>query len=117
MHVSDIAPSPDGKQLYVVLDELAANPDANISTVTDEVDAATGRVVAHQAIKFGVGGAVLTPVRGGVWVSYRGGMAGTSVLYRSAGLALVPWPKSAVPFGRPPLWRRTDHGLFRHLFG
>ena len=102
VHVSDIAPSPDGKRLYVVLDELSANPDATISTVTDEVDAVSGRVVAHQAIKFGVGGAVLTPVRGGVWVSYRGGMAGTSVLYRSAGLASVPWPRSAVPFSAVP---------------
>ena len=102
VHVSDIAPSPDGKWLYVVLDELGANPDAVISTVTDEVDTATGRIVAHQAIKFGVGGAVLTPVQGAVWVSYRGGMAGTSVLYRSAGLALVPWPKSAVAFSAIP---------------
>ena len=103
VHVSDIAPSPDGNLLYVVLDELLAHPDSKVSTVIDEVSTATGRVIAHQAIEFGVGGAVLTPVQGGVWVRYRGGMARTSVLYRSAGLARVVWPKSApAPFTAVP---------------
>jgi hypothetical protein len=129
VHVSDIALSPDGKLLYVVLDELAAHPDSNVSTVIDEVGADTGRVIAHQAIEYGVGGAVLTPVPDGVWVSYRGGMAGTSVLYRSAGLALVPWPRSVAPFPAVPrygseqimglsatwlggtLWLQSDSGI------
>jgi hypothetical protein len=98
--VSDVAPSPDGKLLYVALDELWEHPAAKVGTVIDEVDAITGRVVAHQGIDFTVGPASLTPVQGGVWASYRQGMAGTAGLYRSEGLALVvpgPLAQSPVP--------------------
>jgi hypothetical protein len=100
--VADIAPSPDGTLLYVVLDELAVNPVAKVGTVIDEVSATTGRVIAHQGLVSTSGGALLTPVNRGVWASYRGGMMGTSALYLSPRLAMLPWPKLDNPQGAVP---------------
>ena len=90
--VSDVVESPDGKLVFASLDELTRNPASKISTVIVEVDAATGRVAAHTDLDGTLGWTVLTPVPDGVWASFRTGMAGSTVLFRSAGPALIRQP-------------------------
>ena len=77
---------PTGHFLYVALDKLMDNRAPADATVIDEMDAATGRLVAHAGIRFTLGWANLDAVRGGVWVSYRSGNLGSVVLLRAAGL-------------------------------
>jgi hypothetical protein len=91
--ISSISIDPTGKFLYVSLNELISDPTAAVSTVIDELDAATGRLVAHAGIRFTLGWANLDAVRGGVWVSYRGGSMGGVVLLRAAGLGNAPGTK------------------------
>lgn len=94
--VTSVSVDPSGRLLYVALDELIAHPDNGTpSTVIAELDARTGAVLARTGIDFTLGSASLTAVRGGVWVSYRGGMMGTAVLYRAAGLRLVQPAKAS----------------------
>jgi hypothetical protein len=100
--VSDVSESPAGEFLYVALDELSQHPLAKVSTMVDEFDATTGRLLAHHGIDLGVGPAVLTPVPGGVWVAYRTGMAGSAVLFRSPGLEQAPYPTPVRPFAPVP---------------
>jgi hypothetical protein len=100
--VSDLSESPAGEFVYVALDELEQHPLAKVSTMVDELDATTGRLLAHHGIDFGVGPAVLTPVPGGVWVAYRTGMAGGAVLFRSPGLEQAPYPAPVRPFAPVP---------------
>jgi hypothetical protein len=84
--ISSISIDPTGHFLYVSLNGLMSDPAAAVSTVINELDATTGRLVAHAGIKFTLGWATLDAVQGGVWVSYRGGMMGAVVLLRAAGL-------------------------------
>ena len=84
--VSSTSMDPTGHFLYVTLDKLMDNPAPADATVIDELDATTGRLVAHAGIRFTLGWANLDAVRGGVWVSYRGGMIGAVVLLPAAGL-------------------------------
>lgn len=100
--VSDLSESPAGDFVYVALDELERHPLDKVSTMVDEFDAITGRLLAHHGIDFGVGPAVLTPVPGGVWVAYRTGMAGSAVLFRSQGLEQAPYPAPPRPFAPVP---------------
>ncbi len=100
--VSDLSESPAGEFVYVALDELSQHPLAKVSNMVDELDATTGRLLAHHGIDFGVGPAVLTPVPGGVWVAYRTGMAGSAVLFRSQGLEQAPYPVPVRPFAPVP---------------
>jgi hypothetical protein len=100
--VSDLSESPAGEFVYVALDELLQHPLAKVSTMVDEFDATTGRLLAHHGIDFGLGPAVLTPVPGGVWVAYRTGMAGSAVLFRSPGLEQAPYPAPVRPFAPVP---------------
>lgn len=100
--VSDLSESPAGEFVYVALDELEQHPLAKVSTVVDELDATTGRLLARHGIDFGVGPAVLTPVPGGVWVAYRTGMAGSAVLFRSPGLEQAPYPALVRRFAPVP---------------
>jgi hypothetical protein len=94
-NVASISMDPTGRLLYAALDELMAHPTARVATVIDELDARTGRVLAHVGIEFTLGGANLEAVRGGVWVSYRGGMMGTAQLLRASGLAMVQPPSGS----------------------
>jgi hypothetical protein len=100
--VSDLSESPAGDFVYVALDELWQHPLAKVSTMVDEFDATSGRLLAHHGIDFGVGPAVLTPVPGGVWVAYRTGMAGSAVLFRSQGMEQAPYPAPVRPFAPVP---------------
>ncbi|HUB71718.1 MAG TPA: hypothetical protein VL984_14955 [Acidimicrobiales bacterium] len=100
--VSDLAESPDGERLYVALDEVSVDVDARVSTVIDEFDASTARLLGHHDIESGVGPAQLTPVEGGVWAAYRTGMAGTIVLLSSKGLTQLPFPRPVKEFSTLP---------------
>ena len=87
--VSDV--SARGRFLYV-----AANGSAGGSVVF-EYNARTLRLLASNSrrpLLFSVGGAVLTSAPGGVWVSFRTGMFGQTVLLRQHGLGFVPLPGS-----------------------
>lgn len=87
--VSDV--SVWGRYLYVA----ANGPDGG--SVVFEYDASTLRLLASQSrrpLLFSVGGAVLTSAPGGVWVSFRTGMLGLTVLLRQRGLGFVHLPGS-----------------------
>jgi hypothetical protein len=90
--VSDVAVW--GRSLYV-----AANGPEGGSTVF-EFDARTLRQVAingRRPLSFSVGGARLTAAPGGVWVTFRTGMLGQTVLLRQRGLGSVTLPGSDKP--------------------
>lgn len=87
--VSDV--SVWGRYLYVA----ANGPDGG--SVVFEYNARTLRLLASNArrpLLFSVGGAVLTSAPGGVWVSFRTGMLGLTVLLRQRGLGFVSLPGS-----------------------
>jgi len=92
--VSDVAADPTGRHLYV-----AANSPLGETTVV-EYSAATLRKLASNAsgdLRFSVGGATATAVPGGVWVSFRTGSMGETVLLRQQGLRFVKLPGSGHP--------------------
>ncbi len=85
--VSDVGEK--GRYLYA-----AANGPAG-GSVLFEYDARTGRLLAsngQRPLLFSVGGAQLTAAPGGVWVSFRTGMLGQTVLLRQRGLRIVRLP-------------------------
>jgi hypothetical protein len=89
LFVSDV--SARGRFLYVA----ANGPDGG--SVVFEYNASTLRLLASNSrrpLLFSVGGAVLTSAPGGVWVSFRTGMLGQTVLLRQHGLGFVPLPGS-----------------------
>lgn len=89
LFVTDV--SVAGRYLYV------AASDPNGGAVVIEYNAATLRRLAsndRRPLLFSVGGGVLTAAPGGVWVSFRTGMLGQTVLLRQRGLGLVSLPGS-----------------------
>jgi hypothetical protein len=87
--VSDV--SARGQYLYV-----AAN-GPNGGSVVFEYNARTLRLLAsnnRRPLLFSVGGARMTSAPGGVWVSFRTGMLGLTVLLRQRGLGFVSLPGS-----------------------
>jgi hypothetical protein len=89
LFVSDV--SARGRYLYV-----AANGPGGGSVVL-EYNARTLRLLASNSrrpLLFSVGGALLTSAPGGVWVSFRTGMLGQTVLLRQHGLGFVTLPGS-----------------------
>lgn len=85
--VSDV--SVDGRYLYVAASNLGG------STVVFEYNAGTGRPLASNGrppLLFSAGGGRLTAAPGGVWVSFRTGMHGVTVLLRHQGLRFVRLP-------------------------
>jgi hypothetical protein len=92
LNVSDV--STQGRYLYV-----AANGPYG-QTKVFEFNARTGAELAstgQRPLLFSVGGARLTTAPGGVWVSFRTGMLGETVLLRQQGLQLVHLPGSGTP--------------------
>lgn len=66
-------------------------------SVVFEYNARTLRLLASNSrrpLLFSVGGAYITAARGGVWVSFRTGMLGQTVLLRQHGLGFVSLPGS-----------------------
>jgi hypothetical protein len=90
--VSDV--SVRGQYLYVA----ANGPDGGSAVF--EYNARTLRRLASNSrrpLLFSVGGARLTAAPGGVWVSFRTGMLGLTVLLRQRGLGFVTLPGSGTP--------------------
>jgi hypothetical protein len=86
LSVTDVAVEPARRYLYV-----SAEPSLG-GAVVDEYAARSGRLLAttdRAPLKFSVAGAALTAVPGGVWASYRTGMAGQTILLRRRGLGVV----------------------------
>ncbi len=91
--ITGISVDPTGDLVYVGLDELAEHPQAKVSSVVDELDATTGRMLSRAGFDFTLGSIGVEAVRGGVWVSYRSGMAGSAYLLRTPGLAVAHPPE------------------------
>lgn len=92
--VSDVTVDPAGRHLYV-----AANTSLS-GTAVAEYNAVTGRRIASSArgdLRFSVGGASITAVPGGAWVSFRTGMLGETVLLAQSGLRMVKLPGAGKP--------------------
>jgi hypothetical protein len=102
VEISSISVDPTGSLLYVALDELnkkgLVRAHAPAPVVVEELNAKTGHVLDHAGTIGALGSAALEAVLGGVWVSARGGMAGTAVLLRAGGLAMVKPPTGSTSF-------------------
>jgi hypothetical protein len=86
LSVSDVATDPAASDLYV-----SAAPEPG-GAVLREYRARSGRLLASASGKpltFSVAGAQLTAAPGGVWASFRTGMAGQTVLLRQRGLRVA----------------------------
>ena len=83
---------PSGRNLFVALNEEFVNDLANPATLVVELNTMTGQRIAQTGVAGTLGPANLTAVQGGVWVSARGGMEGTSALFRASGKRLVLTP-------------------------
>jgi hypothetical protein len=86
LSVTDVAVDPARRYLYV-----SAEPSIG-GAVVGEYAARSGRLLAttdRAPLRFSVAGAALTAVPGGVWASYRTGMAGQAILLRRRGLGAV----------------------------
>lgn len=92
--VSDLSVDPAGRHLYVV-----ANTSVSSSAVV-EFDPASLRELASNSggdLRFSVGGASATAVPGGVWISFRTGMLGETLLLSQRNLRMVKLPGATKP--------------------
>ncbi len=92
--VSDLSVDPAGRHLYVV-----ANTSVSGSAVV-EFDPASLRELASNSrgdLRFSVGGASATAVPGGVWISFRTGMLGETLLLSQRNLRMVKLPGATKP--------------------
>jgi hypothetical protein len=92
--VSDVAVDPAGRFLYVSYAHNVGGPSvgAEEGAVVYEYDASSGRELASTMtgpVTDSVAGAGLVAVPGGVWASFRTGMAGLTVLLRQGDLVAV----------------------------
>ena len=89
-----VAPSPSGRYLYVATsDRYGRSPVLEYTT-------ARGRMIAMNTktvIAVAEGGGTLTAAPCGVWVSFRTGMEGLTVLLRQGTLRMVRLPGSGQP--------------------
>jgi hypothetical protein len=94
--ISDVTIDPAGRHLYAV-----ANTPVG-GTAAIEFSPVTGRKLASNArgaLRFSVGGGRATAVPGGVWVSFRTGSMGETLLLAQERLRLVKLPGSGSPGG------------------
>jgi hypothetical protein len=125
--LSDMAASADGASLYVSAAHLVAG-SAEVGAVLLEYSASTGELLAETdrtPISYSVAGAELTAVPGGVWVSFRTGSLGVSVLLSQRSLSVIKAPGPLSPptsvyrfvmlsssvYGGGALWVATQTGL------
>jgi hypothetical protein len=100
----DVAQSPSGRFLYVATSDRSGG-----RSPVFEYNAATGRRLAkntRSVTAASVGGGTLTAAPGGVWVSFRTGLAGLTVLLRQRDLRGVKLPGAG-----------TAHSLFSWQMG
>jgi hypothetical protein len=88
LDMTDLAAGPGGQNLYAA----AARLPKPYGAVVLEYSADTGRLLAQTdgaTLKWSAGGAWLTAVPGGVWVSFRTGMLGQSGLLSATSLSVA----------------------------
>jgi hypothetical protein len=103
--IVSLSVDPAGQLLYVALNEeqeVEAAGGSAFPSVVEELDARTGQLRAQTDGVSAVGSDSLVAVPGGVWDAGRSGMAGTALLRRAAGLAIVPVPPGSTPFDPIP---------------
>jgi hypothetical protein len=104
--LSGLAAGPGGADLYVSAAHLVGR-GAMAGAVILEYSASTGGLLAETdrtPISYSVAGAELTALPGGVWVSFRTGMLGESVLLSEHSLATVVAPGPAETPGSVYRW-------------
>jgi outer membrane protein assembly factor BamB len=131
LSLTSLAAGPGGTYLYAAAQRLRP-----LGTVVQEYSVSTGRLVAQSGmgpLTWAISGAWLTAVPGGIWVWFRTGMLGQSVLLRAGSLVLRSRPSevfggadspvtgngtvyywamgSAAVYGGGALWVTTDGGL------
>jgi hypothetical protein len=107
--VSDVAVDPTGRFLYVSYAHNVGGPTegAEEGAVVYEYDAVSGRELVDTVggpVIGSVAGANLVAVPGGVWVSFRTGMAGLTVFLRQSDLAVSAGATSDSTIGSPFAW-------------
>jgi len=107
--VSDVAVDPAGQFLYVSYAHNVGGPSvgAEEGAVVYEYDASSGGDLASTMtgpVTDSVAGASLVAVPGGVWASFRTGMAGLTVLLRQADLAAIAGGTGDAPIGSVFHW-------------
>jgi hypothetical protein len=123
--VWDVTANPAGTALYVAAARVMSGETAGL--VMLEYDARSGRRLAMMPggpLRYSAGGAGLTAVPGGVWVSFRTGMMGLTVHLGAHGLRMIAppgpgiaktpptgvfhWPMDeAIVYGGGALWVAT----------
>ncbi len=102
--VASLSVDPAGLSLYVALSYPTVAGRAVDASVL-EFDARTGQALAatpaDSAVTNSVSGGTLTAVPGGVWMSFRVGMSGETLLLRQSDLAVVGPPTSALEQAQP----------------
>lgn len=110
--ITDVAVDPAGTHLYVVeTTRIGGAVAAEYSTLTGRLLAVNGR----SPLKFSVGGGHATAVPGAVWISFRTGMLGQTVLLKQKGLRLVKLPVTPGSLFAWPMFASTEfagHALF-----
>jgi hypothetical protein len=107
--VSDVAVDPTGQFLYVSYAHNVGGPSvgAEEGAVVYEYDASSGGQLASTMtgpVTDSVAGASLVAVPGGVWASFRTGMAGLTVLLRQADLVAIARGTGDAPIGSVFHW-------------
>ncbi len=101
LELTDLAAGPGGQGVYAAAARLVPAYGA----VVLEYSAGAGRLLAQfdgATLKWSAGGALLTAVPGGVWVSFRTGMAGQSGLLNARSLSAVSgFPTTGSPADSP----------------
>ena len=109
--VASLSVDPTQRYLYVALSypTISGKP---VDAAVLEFGASSGRLLAgtsaQSAVTDSVAGGVLTAVGGGVWMSFRTGMLGETILLRQSDLAMVGPPSSDLEEAQPD-------GVFRWI--
>jgi len=111
--VASLSVDPTQRYLYVALSYPTIS-GKTVDAAVLEFDARSGRLLtatsAQSAATDPVAGGVLTAVGGGVWMSFRTGMLGETILLRQSDLAMVGPPSSELEEAQPD-------GVFRWIMG
>lgn len=102
--VTSVSVSPDGRVLYAAVNRSAQDPPTSPAVVVTERSAVTGAPTGSAGFRF-TDSASVDAVGGGVWVSYRTGMAGTAFLLAAGGLGHV-----APPGATSAAWTDLEQG-------
>ncbi|HLG66508.1 MAG TPA: hypothetical protein VKV36_01390 [Acidimicrobiales bacterium] len=93
--ITSLSTDPSGALLYT-----GGDPPSRSGMIVTEYDARTGRQLDHSDQEDAVAAGTVAATDGGVWVSYRSGMAGGAQELSSADLATIaPPPGSGNSFG------------------